>query len=488
MSLVTALSLVTPSEADWPALWRLADRLHELGYTEQGVSAAMKVADHCSRDWREWPAHLRNCRRVADEQPCALLASFFLIEALLEKPVLEDLLGVEAAALMARLEWTLEVEGKVHFRYFLYPVLGSFILTDGFSSNPPTSRDQVYILGADSHMLARMAPRPRVAASLDHCTGSGVHAVLSAGHSGHAYGVDINPRALQFARLNAKLNRRPNSIFLRSDCYEKFRRTPDHEKRPSQFDLITANPPFVPAPEPLTLCRGGGLSGEEVTEKIVRGLPEKLSPNGIFSMVTNIPIMRQQTFFARCREWLGSQECWSILVLTTHVWSVPSYVVAHQGEPAQESYGDSFVAWLDAYETVGLEAVSSSLVYVFRSATPLDVERICLPPRHGVADFIEDWITSMRSYKADETAHYRIHPTVEKISWLDDGRRAYLEWRSDHQWWEPRGVWLEGAAARALAGIQRGSREGLEDEGLFRLLGAHLITLAKGSPGESPVS
>lgn len=414
------------SDDRWSVLWGLADRLRHLGYTEQAVSESMGVNDHARRDHLGWPAHIRNCRSIAS--PCATLSAFFLIEGLMGEAQILPLLGSEILSLMREMGWVTELDGKLHFRYLLYPLLGNFILTDGFSSNPPGNLDQVYQLGADSH---------------------------------------------QFARLNAGLNRRDNMDFIESDCYRGLEEREDTRS----FDLVTANPPFVPTPETLSLYRGGGIGGEEVTEKIVRGLPRHLSPNGIFAMITNIPIRRDQTFFARCQEWLGFQESWAMIVISDHIWSLESYVIGHQSPTTPQDYGKNFQTWLDAYATVDLQAVSNSQVYLFRSPRAWRLERFHSFPKEPVPEFIEGWISSLRSYGARRPVRYQIHPGIQKISWLDDHTKAYLEWKPEFHWWESRGVWLEGAAVSALDRIQSEAivDDWGQDEGLAALLAQNLL-------------
>jgi SAM-dependent methyltransferase len=443
--------------------------LRDLGYSEHGVSAAMGVFDHSFRDWAAWPAHIRNCRRRQETDPCAFLTGFFLIEDAVEESELQGLLGAEAVALMRTLKWISSQDGKVCFNFFLYPLLGLFFLTDALGSNP-NYLDQVYHLGGDSHLLARLAPRPKVQASLDHCTGSGVHAVLAARHAHRSFGLDINPRALDFARFNARWNRQKGASFLHSDCYEKV--TSHSVGRSPVFDLITANPPFVATPEKLSLCRGGGVTGEEVTEKIVRGLPEFLSSEGIFSMITNLPVFRGQTFFDRCEAWLGTGSGWGMVVLSNHTWTPTDYILSHRS-PSLD-YAESFQLWLEAYESVRLEAVLSSQVYLFRSPFPWRIDRRYHYPTVAVSDFIERWIAALKAYPETRKG-YRVHPGLEKIWWGEGRSRVYLEWNKEHGWWRPEGFWLEGEAALALACLQ--SDEQPAGPGLEKLLAEHIATL-----------
>ncbi len=200
--------LYAPDQDEWPIMWGLADRLHELGYTEHAVSKAMGIDDHSIRNYATWPAQVRSCRQQKADNPVALLAALFMIEEAVDEGELKALLGAASVDLLEGLNWLArDAEDRLYFRYFLYPLLGSLVLTDGHISNP-NNYNHVYYLGSDSHCLARLAPRPKVAAHLDHCTGSGIHAVLSRTHAERSIGLDINPRALRFASMNAQWNRR----------------------------------------------------------------------------------------------------------------------------------------------------------------------------------------------------------------------------------------------------------------------------------------
>jgi SAM-dependent methyltransferase len=481
MSANSVLPLETPQEQDWPSLWSLAQKLHELGYHEQNISQAMQLEDHATRNFAAWPAHARNCRKLKETHPYALLAAFFLIEESVEEAELRAVLGDVHIDLMQRLHWIQATPGtsKLHFRYFLYPLLGSFFLTDGHVSNP-NGLNQVYLLGTDSHCLARLAPRPRVGMSLDHCTGSGVQAILAGPHSERVFGLDINPRALDFARFNARWNKQEQVRFVASDCYQNVNASGLQIEGEPRFDLITANPPFVPTPVTLELCRGGGLSGEEVTEKIIRGLPEKLSPRGVFSMITNVPVFEGQTFFERCQSWLD-QGSWGMAMLSYHTWTVPSYVMAHLTPRVSESYGEGFIRWLEAFEEIGLRSVLNSQVYLFRSAFPWRIDRRFDYPTQKVSPFIEAWLDSLRAFEPGGGARFQLHPELEKVWWDEAGERVYLEWSSQQRWWQPKGLWLEGAGACAVRALQE-HPEGctaaqLDTEGLTRLLEDHLATL-----------
>jgi SAM-dependent methyltransferase len=84
---------------------------------------------------------------------------------------------------------------------------------------------------------------------------------------------DINERALEFTKLNAKINGINNIVTKVSDVYSDIR---------GEFDLIISNPPFIFLPSECvgrTYAFGEDL-GVEILEKILVGLDDHLKDNG----------------------------------------------------------------------------------------------------------------------------------------------------------------------------------------------------------------
>ena len=98
---------------------------------------------------------------------------------------------------------------------------------------------------------------------------------LKAGAS-HVDLLDVNPRALDFQRENAALNKISASRFtsIKSDIADFAPR--------GKYDLILANPPFVPTPDGIegTIASNGGSEGSRFIEILVERLEEFLEPNG----------------------------------------------------------------------------------------------------------------------------------------------------------------------------------------------------------------
>jgi release factor glutamine methyltransferase len=121
---------------------------------------------------------------------------------------------------------------------------------------------------------ATLGPR---ATALDLCSGSGAVAVAAALRGARSVtAVDLNRRSAWTARMNARIN----GMRVRALHGDLFK--PVAGRR---FDLITANPPYVPEPPGLAHRRGdhawnAGEDGRAVIDRIIEQLPAHLDPGG----------------------------------------------------------------------------------------------------------------------------------------------------------------------------------------------------------------
>ena len=135
----------------------------------------------------------------------------------------------------------------------------------------PPSDSRLLIATMREHGLARGAT------VADPFTGSGVLAIAAAlaGARG-VCAVDLSRRACLNARLNAALNRARIEV-RRGDLFSPL--------RGRRFDLILANPPYVPGIEPAA-ARGaaraweGGADGRELVDRFCAAVPSHLRPGG----------------------------------------------------------------------------------------------------------------------------------------------------------------------------------------------------------------
>jgi release factor glutamine methyltransferase len=151
---------------------------------------------------------------------------------------------------------------------------------------------------SDSRLLAsvmgeHLAPG---AAVLDLCTGSGALAVCAALRGARdVTAVDVSRRAVLTARLNARLNG-VRVRALRGSLFE-----PVGDRR---FDLIVANPPYVPAERDGLPRRGrarawdAGRDGRVLLDRLLDEAPAHLEPGGAV-LVTHSSVIGRDATLAR---------------------------------------------------------------------------------------------------------------------------------------------------------------------------------------------
>lgn len=139
--------------------------------------------------------------------------------------------------------------------------------------------------------LRRTAESHLYGEALDLCTGSGCVAIAFARRrpTWRVLGVDVSEDALEVARRNAeRLGAAWNAHFAWGDLGSAL--PPD-----TQFDLITANPPYIPSGEIETLrpdireheprlALDGGADGLDIVRRILLMGRDRLRPGGILAM------------------------------------------------------------------------------------------------------------------------------------------------------------------------------------------------------------
>jgi methylase of polypeptide subunit release factors len=314
----------------------------------------------------------------------------------------------------------------------VYPCLGRYIFTDQWVGTGNQEPGKVYELGTDSYVLARVTPRRRVEKALDLCTGSGVHAVMSGAEAKVSRAVDINPRALTYTRLNALANGVKCETFL-GDLYSPV--------SDLSYDLITANPPFVPSPDPTVLIhRSAGETGEEVPERLVAGLRDRLAPGGLFSMVLEHPVYTDETYLDRLERWVGETSGWGIAVLNFDECPAGQYIVRHVGS---ENYEETYNTYLQSYLKHGIQAVRFANVFIKRldkNRPNFKAAQKCNWPNLSLVSQVEEWLDCLElfsdpGWSPDPQWRPELSPNYTSV-WRDWNKaRGVLE-LADHNWFQ----------------------------------------------------
>lgn len=162
----------------------------------------------------------------------------------------------------------------------VYPYDGLFVLCD--RPNDP-ALDRVFSVFQDeSLLLAEWVDVERGDTVLDIGTGSGIVALLAAKRGAtKVFASDINDRVRKYFEMNLLLNGFSDIVeYVHSDVFRSFDR--------GTFDVIVANPPFVPVPRGCRffLHSDGGPFGTKIVERIVEESPSFLSDRGRLNLVS----------------------------------------------------------------------------------------------------------------------------------------------------------------------------------------------------------
>lgn len=414
MTLDSEVAVPAVAERDRTLMASLGEQLRRQGYLRQVYEPLMPPGGFINRNLQMLPGYLRSfSSHLSAEQ--VTLANLFLFHSTVTRDHAERALTSKYLKVLVNNGLVVELEGGgVRSCHDIYPVGPCYIFTDcRIAQAHEIHKQNVYYLGGDSYELADLVPRRPVGRVLDLCTGSGVHAVLAAQHAQAASGVDINPRALGVSRINALVNGVADRCdFLLGDLYEA---VPG-----GHFDLITANPPFVPTPENLSLFRGGGEGGEEITRRVFQALPERLNPGGWLMLVTNFPYPAQTDVMKHCRSWLPAEKGWGICLLSRAEVDNTSYIF-HQYPRTGDIDTDhaELDRWLDCYERSGIEKMGFG-TYFARRLQPGDewlCHRLIGFERKLTSDDVARWLDGWSAFGGQ---NWRQGWTERKLALADD--------------------------------------------------------------------
>ncbi|UCE47509.1 MAG: methyltransferase, partial [Phycisphaerales bacterium] len=222
--------------------------------------------------------------------------------------------------------------------------------------------DHVLGVGAASVTLANVTVRRKVKTALDLGTGAGIQAFLAARHADHVIGTDTNPRALNFAAFNARLNEIDNAEWREGNFYE-----PVIEQK---FDLIVSNPPFVISPESRFIFRDTNLPGDAVSEEVVCGLGERLAEGGFACILFNWHHQDEVDWDSRPRSWASNTGCdgWLICFKSTDPLTYAADWLQTRAGQSLPDYGRHLDEWMAYYEQMGIRRISAGAM-VLRKRT-----------------------------------------------------------------------------------------------------------------------
>jgi len=235
-----------------------------------------------------------------------LLARLFLIGEIVEEEQMRSWVPTGVRQAMDRLGVIAQYPGRPEHWFAttaLYPAYGVYIVSDRWTSPELApireAVDVVYpAVTADTARFVEALPADPCESLLDLCSGSGVAALIAASrYAARALSSDITEASVRCAEFNRRLNGIENLAVTRGDLYEA--------AGDETFDRIVANPPYMPSLKPAEVYAYGGELGDQITRRIVEGLPQHLRPGGRFYCMTVGPDVDGEGFERRLRSWLG---------------------------------------------------------------------------------------------------------------------------------------------------------------------------------------
>ncbi len=274
----------------------------------------------------------------------------------------------------------------------------------------PIRSDFVLGVSPASTTLAQLTIRRPAGAALDLGTGCGVQTLHLATHCQRVVATDLNPRALDLARVTTGLSGVDADLRLGS-LYEPV--------AGDRFDLIVSNPPYVMSPpgDERLVYRETALPGDDLVRRVVVDGAPLLNPGGTMQVLCNWAIARGQAFEERLQGWIGPTGC-DALVLQRERLDPYEYIevwLADAGLTGSPEYGPRYDAWLRYFEQLGIEGVGMGWISLRNAgrATP-DVR-------------IEEWPYEVHQPVGDALAAQQ--DAVDALAISDEQLRA-THWRT----------------------------------------------------------
>ena len=220
------------------------------------------------------------------------------------------------------------------------------------------SADIVLWPNPTTRLLQLFSIRKPSRSTLDLGTGCGILGILARKFSDQVTATDLNPRAGEFTRFNARLNAADPVEYLTGDTFE-----PVADRR---FDLILANPPFFVTPTSEQIYCENEMDLDQYCRKVVRGAAQHLNEDGYFQAVLEWVQVKGETWQERLSEWLEGTGC-DAWVIRSYTRDGPEYARERIRETMpHESYSEKLSAWTEYYRQRGVEEIHGGVLAMRR--------------------------------------------------------------------------------------------------------------------------
>ncbi len=333
--------------------------LDRAGYTRDGVRKVLQSDQHLTAQPGEMAVFER---RVAGKSPLETLIKLLLIGQTLKPAEVKSSIGPEGLGQLAEAGIVELSASGARATVRLLPHGDIVVACDRTYHGDRESQNADLVTGVTSPaiLLADLTMRKPARSALDLGTGGGIQALLLAKHSERVVAVDINPRALDYTRLNAGLNGIENIEVRLGSWFEPV--------AGERFDIVTANPPYVMSPDATYLYRDSGMKGDSLCQQIVRAIPQHLEEGGFGHVLISWAIRGGEEWSAPLHRWIDGLPCdvWLLHYLTEDpLTQAGKWNQGLIGRGSKE-YGAALDRWTEYYEREGIDQIGFGAVVMRR--------------------------------------------------------------------------------------------------------------------------
>jgi SAM-dependent methyltransferase len=343
--------------------WRaLAKRFRALSLDNDTVRPFAQIAERAADPLRR---ALRSYHLSKLHTPTAYAMRLFLFRDTVDeaqaRETLGDAISLERLVDAGIVERT--ADGRVRSPFYVNLVSHLYILCDDL-----TEGDGVMGLGHTTRDLCSATmPTRNLGSVLEVGCGAASGLLLCASRAKRAVGIDIDPRAVLVASVNARMNGITNAEFRQGDLFAPV--------AGEQFDLILAQPPFVARPpgDSDVTWMHGGARGDELPLRLLRDLPPHLAPGGRAVVLVEWPVFDgdgEVPLEGRVRDAVPQSDIGVLLVS-----SVPTDIDEHclgytTARPpfVGPEIERAMIAWLRHLDTMGLRELRLTVNVLQRTA------------------------------------------------------------------------------------------------------------------------
>jgi methylase of polypeptide subunit release factors len=204
------------------------------------------------------------------------------------RPFRRETLGDELFGLMDSANVLQQASGDAWLSTVRWSSLGDELFVH--SRFPTQAQDSVffgpdtyrYAQAIEQHLRQQPAGAPQRVADIGCGAGPGALLVAQQCSAAEVFALDINPLALEYTEVNARLAGIGNLRALRSDLLDGVG---------GQFDLIISNPPYMLDPQQRPYCNGGGELGAELSLALIEAALPRLAPGGTLLLYTGVAML-----------------------------------------------------------------------------------------------------------------------------------------------------------------------------------------------------